>query len=158
MRLGKLTYFTGLLTMLLVSGPLSATAYAQAGSVGGAIGKHDKSASGDSSSESSGPHSRKSKSHRSSANLDNDTPVGKKSRPCTRIAGNWRWVLGTTTTIKANGSATNAGTNTATWTCSNGQYVLVWSNGFIDRATLSDDGNIMSIINNIGFQFSSTRF
>jgi len=32
------------------------------------------------------------------------------------------------------------------------------SNGFTDHITLSADGNTMNVVNNIGFQFSPTRF
>ena len=124
----------------------------QPGSAGGSIGKHGKSASG---GEDEKP-AAKPKPRRPSAG--GEAPR-KKTAGCGRIAGTWHWVWGTTTIIKADGTASNNnGAYTATWTCKGNQYVFVWSNGFRDTATPSGDGSSMDIVNNIGFSFSSTRF
>jgi len=124
----------------------------QPGSAGGSIGKHGKSASG---GEEEKP-AAKPKPRRASA--EGEAPR-RKAAGCGRIAGTWHWVWGTTTIIKADGTASNNnGAYTSSWTCKGNTYTFIWSNGFRDTATLSDDGGSMSIVNNIGFSFGATRF
>jgi hypothetical protein len=132
--------------VIFVIGMLSAAAVAfaqmQPGSTGGNVGKQDKSVSGGNASEDS------SSPHHSVA----------KGSSCGRIAGTWKWVLGTATVISSNGSANNSAGPTATWTCDGGQYVFVWSNGYTDHISLSTDGNRIDAVNNVGVRFSPTRF
>jgi hypothetical protein len=153
--------YSGILLVLSLSALASgSSALAQAGSIGGSIGRHDKSLSGDNAPPESTRSTKKQRSHRSVAKpsdeASDNTHINKRSC-CTKIAGAWQWVFGTTTAVKADGSASNSG-NTATWSCKDGKYVFVWSNGWVDRASLSADGSRMDIINNIGFQFSVTRY
>jgi hypothetical protein len=126
----------------------AAVAQGQPGSTGGTIGKRDKSISGSATPDERSPSTREHKPHHSAA----------KSSSCGRIVGRWKWHFDTKTVISSNGSARNSGGYTATWTCNEGQYVFVWSNGATDHILLSTDGNHLDAVNNIGASFSGTRF
>jgi hypothetical protein len=104
---------------------------AQAGSTGGTIGKTDKSASG--STGEPRVIRREPRRSRQSA----------PASPCGKVPGVWSWFNGSVVTIAAGGSA-SGGALTARWTCASGKVVMHWSHGYVDRLTLSADGNNLS--------------
>jgi hypothetical protein len=124
-----------------------AVAQVQPGSTGETVGKQDKSISGGNTPEESRPSTRKQEPH----------PSVAKGSSCARIAGTWKWSIGTTV-ISSNGSARHSDGATGPWTCSESQMVIVWSNGYTDHLTLSSDGNQLDAVNNLGIHFSPTRF
>jgi hypothetical protein len=100
------------------------SAFAQAGSTGGTLGKTDKSASG--GEEGRSQTERKRVTTRSE-------PRNATERSCSTIVGTWRWFTafqnGDVVIFKADGSGLNASKNNepGKWTCSGGEYVLTWS-------------------------------
>ena len=99
-------------------------ALAQAGSIGGTIGKQDKSLSG--SEEADRP--RTPPRPKLPAAKARETPSGHS---CRSIAGTWSsWASGqfgpNDTRFNANGTITHP-TSKGTWTCENGQYMHVWA-------------------------------
>jgi len=123
-------------------------AMAQAGSTGGTVGKQDKSVSG-----SEEPAKPKTRSHK----LASAPAEGKsQSSGCGKAVGAYKWALGTTTVIKANGTTTNSSGNQGSWTCANGQVTIIWtSGGFVDRLTPTPSG--FSVVDNIAGQFDAVR-
>jgi hypothetical protein len=101
-------------------------ALGQAGSIGGTVGKTDKSASG--GEDRTGRSTLTKPGH------------NVKGSPCAKAVGVWAWFDGGTAIIKSDGTATG-GTVTANWSCINGQVVITWSNGYNDRLSISADGN-----------------
>jgi hypothetical protein len=124
----------------------ASSAFAQAGSIGGTIGKQDKSVSGGNAPEDSRPSTGKQK------------PPGSVARnsSCGRVVGTWRWANEATVVVKPSGSLSQSDFS-GKRTCKEGRYVFVWSTGYTDRASLSTDGNHMEAVNNLGIHFSPTR-
>jgi hypothetical protein len=123
-------------------------AMAQAGSMGGTVGKQDKSVSGGEE-----PAETKSQTHRSAS-----VPAEgrSKSSGCGNVVGAYKWALGTTTVFKANGTTANSSGNQGNWTCANGQVTIIWnSGGFIDHLTPTPSG--YSVVDNIAGQFDAPR-
>ena len=145
-----------LIAIALASGFLvsfsSGTALAQAGSTGGAIGKQDKSVSGGSPAVEPTRAPKEPRRHRST----NDTPAKTKGASCGRIAGTWQWWTGGETVFRMDGTAKHTSGLTATWTCSDGNYVVSWSTG-IDKLKISPDGKRLDGSNNFGFHASGIR-
>ncbi len=110
---------------------LPAEAFAQAGSVGGVVGKTGKSQSG---SEEQPPVRREPASGRQAR-----PPRAVAAAPCSKISGSWSWFNGVTVVIRPGGTATD-GRHSATWSCSNDAVVMRWSHGYTDRLRLSRDG------------------
>ncbi|MDE2379277.1 hypothetical protein [Bradyrhizobium sp.] len=106
-------------------------ALAQAGSVGGVVGKTGKSQSGSDEAPSAAPDSRTRREPRPAR--------AAPTSSCGKMPGNWAWFNGVTAVISADGTA-KAGAHTATWTCSNDSVVMHWSHGYTDRLRLSQDG------------------
>jgi hypothetical protein len=137
--------------LIICAGVLLASAAAiaqvQPGSIGGTIGKQDKSASGGNTPEGYRPSTREQK------------PRHDKSASCGRIAGTWKWG-GYTVVIRQDGSAQHSlASMNGTWTCKGRQYVFIWANKFINHVTLSTDGNSVEGVNDaLGGTFSGTRF
>jgi hypothetical protein len=124
----------GLLTVMLGSVGAASQLFAQAGSIGGTIGKTDKSQSGADEAPSIRPESRTRKPTRQA-----DTPHNVAPSSCSKMPGTWAWFTGVTAVIRANGTAT-AGPYSATWTCANDSVVMHWNHGYTDRLRLSRDG------------------
>jgi hypothetical protein len=141
----------------VILAPAAAVAQVQPGGTGGTVGKHDKSISGGAAPDEPGHSAREHKPHRPVAKPSDKAIRETRGSACGSIAGTWKWALGQTSVIKSNGSATNSNGATATWTCKEGQYIFVWSNGFTDHASRSTDRNHMDVVNNIGFKFSVAR-
>src|ERR1019366_4958793 len=86
------------------------SALAQAGSIGGTIGKQDKSISGGEEADRprAAPHPKRP------AAKAQETSSGHS---CGRIVGTWSWYLGVTETVfNQNGTVRNSGGNTGKWT------------------------------------------
>jgi hypothetical protein len=110
-------------------------AFAQAGSTGGTIGKTDKSISG---SEETPVSRRNAPPAKPAPAFSSSRPTGA-ANSCTAIVGTWQWFNGEEAVFKMDGAAHTA-TNTGTWTCSGGSYVVSWSvGGWIDRLRISTD-------------------
>jgi hypothetical protein len=123
-------------------------ALAQAGSTGGTIGKQGKSASGD----------EEAKKPRASGGIGTSAGKSRRTadRPCDKIVGKWRWVYGTEAIFDQNGTGRHFG-STANWTCTDGVVIATWNSGWVDRITISADGNSLSIVNNAGITFAASR-
>jgi hypothetical protein len=126
----------------------NAPAVAQAGSMGGTVGKQDKSASGGEE-----PAAPKSRSHKLAS-----PPTAEKSKSsgCGNIVGTYKWILGTTTVIKADGTTAHSTGPQGTWTCASGQVTIVWNNGYIDHLTPTPTG-VSVLTTNTGIQFDAPR-
>jgi hypothetical protein len=128
---------------------LPAEAFAQAGSTGGTLGESDKSVAGerDIDSEQKSPRANRA-AHRPTAE--------RSSSSCQRVVGTWDWFIGPTVTFKDDGTGGNS-LFTFTWTCSGGNYVLVWSHGYTDRVKLSADGKSLDGKNQNGTHIFASR-
>ncbi|MGA8612432.1 MAG: hypothetical protein WB760_12045 [Xanthobacteraceae bacterium] len=122
-------------------------AMAQAGSTGGTVGKQDKSVSG-----SEEPAKAKSQPHKLASRSAADK---SKSSGCGNVVGTYKWLLGTTTVIKADGTTTVSSGPQGKWTCASGQVTIVWNNGATDHLTPTPGG--FSAVNNFGIQFDAVR-
>jgi hypothetical protein len=100
------------------------SALAQAGSIGGTVGKQDKSISGGEEADRprSTPHMKRPAAKAQEKPSDHS---------CRSIVGTWSsWASGqfgpNDTQFKADGTITHP-TSKGTWSCENGQYVHVWA-------------------------------
>jgi hypothetical protein len=118
---------------------MTSSAVAQAGSIGGTLGKTDKSASGgDEQIDSSVAHRRRPPA-RHSAMTERST-VGS----CQGIVGTWKWPLGHDWVFDQNGSTHSTRGYTGNWRCDGGAVVINWSSGEIDHLTIAQDGHSFS--------------
>jgi hypothetical protein len=127
-------------------------ALAQAGSTGGTIGKQDKSVSGSSPVGESTATPKKPRSRSS----PNDAPATADGNSCGRISGTWQWWNGGETVFRMDGTANHTSGLSATWTCSDGNYVVSWSTG-VDKLRISPDGKRLDGSNNLGQHASGIR-
>jgi hypothetical protein len=132
--------------------PTLALAQLQPGSTGGTIGKRDKSETGDSPAVEPIRAQNKPRPHRSA----NDAPTKTKGASCGRITGTWRWWTGGDTVFRIDGTAKNTNGFTATWTCSDGNYLVSWPTG-MDNLRISSDGTRLDGSNNFGLHASGIR-
>ncbi len=79
----------------------------------------------------------------------------------TALVGEWNWgVGGGIVEIRLDGTGRDARGNTMRWTVrdpASRSYELRWSHGYTDTATLSADGNSLTVVNNQGTRFTATR-
>ena len=133
------------------------SALAEAGSIGGHIGKRDKSISG-----SEGADAPPTAVHpKPPAAKAQQTPSG---RSCGRIVGRWSWYLGVSESIfHKDGTAVHPASGaTGKWTCAGDTVNAIWSyEGTVrtDRITLSPDGNSIFVVSpwGGGIKFTGTR-
>jgi hypothetical protein len=135
----------------------ASSALAQAGSVGGTIGKQNKSISG--GEEADRP--RAAPVPKRAAAKVQETP---SARSCNRIVGTWSWYPSVNESIfHKDGTALHpASGTTGKWSCAGNTVNVVWSNGGTagtDRMTLSQDGNSISVVSPYGggIKFTGTR-
>jgi hypothetical protein len=141
------------LLMLGIAAPIccfaqvSSPAMAQSGSTGGTAVKQDKSASGGQE-----PAEPKSRPHKSAS-----APAETKSTSsgCGNVVGAYKWLFGTITVIKADGTTTQSTGPQGKWTCDHRQVTIVWNNGYIDRLLPTLSG--FSIVNSDGIHFDAVR-
>ena len=150
--------FIGIVTLatsLLVCAEAS-SALAQAGSVGGTIGKRDKSISG---GEEDRPRAAQLPK-RPAAKMQE----AQSGRSCDRIVGTWSWYLGLTDSVfHKDGTALHPASGTpGKWSCAGNSVNVVWGSGSearTDRMTLSADGNNIFVVSpwGGGVKFTGTR-
>jgi len=129
---------------------------AQAGSIGGTIGKQDKSISGGEEADRprAAPHSKRR------ATNSQETSSGPA---CGRIVGTWKWGGGlglTEMVFNQNGTVRQSLTGSAgRWSCAGTIVKTVFANGSTDRIAISKDGNSASVITTWGggHSFKVTR-
>lgn len=163
---GGMTRCASIGIALLALTPLAcanvSSALAQAGSIGGTIGKQDKSISGDQSpSEPNTPP--KSGVRRLPAQRDTTERVGRSKRgarrntaqpgsegpSCGHIAGTWSWPNGSTMAFGKDGSAGTAGQPpSGTWRCSGSKIIAVFNNGGRDQYVVAPDGESLTFTTN----------
>jgi len=130
-------------------------AFGQAGSIGGTIGKQDKSISGGGDTD------------RPRAAPQPKPPAAKGQEPehsCGKIVGRWSWYLGVSESVfyKSGSAAHPASGSTGKWTCAGDTVSVVWSyQGTVrtDRITVSQDGNSIFVDSpwGGGIKFTGTR-
>jgi hypothetical protein len=129
------------------------TAAAQAGSVGGTIGKQDKSISGNERA----PHP--ARSQRQGRNKPSPASGRSSQASCRSIAGTWAsWASGIygkkDTKINADGTLEHR-TSKGTWSCTAGEYIHVWDSfGVRGPYTLSPDSKRLIKIKDGSVSFS----
>jgi hypothetical protein len=130
---------------------------AQAGSIGGTVGKQDKSISGDEEADRprAAPHLKRPASR---------APEASSGHSCRKIVGTWSWYLGVSDSAFYNDGTARHSTSGATgkWTCAGGTVNVVWSyEGTVrtDRITLSQDGNSIFVVSpwGGGIKFTGKR-
>jgi hypothetical protein len=132
-------------------------AFAQAGSIGGSVGKQDKTISGSEEADRprAAPHPNPpaAKPHESAS-----------GRSCSRIVGRWSWYLGVSDSVfHRDGSALHPASGTpGKWTCTGDTVSVVWGTGGssrTDRITLLPDGNSIFVDSpwGGGIKFTGTR-
>lgn len=134
---------------------------AQAGSIGGSIGKQGKSATGSDDSRAPAattpaPKKRKATAARSNDDGNDEQPQRSKrgGGNCGRVAGNWTsngwWnaLYGRgDVVLRADGSARHNSGIVGTWTCGGGHFVMDWKNWAHAEGSMSDDGNTITFDN-----------
>ncbi len=143
----------GLLALLscgLANPPL---ALAEAGSIGGHLGKQDKSISG-----SQGADTPRTAAH------PKPTAANSSGHSCSRIVGRWSWYLGLSDSIfRKDGTAVHSTSGaTGKWTCAGNAVDVTWSyDGTVrtDHITLLPDGNSIFVVSpwGGGIKFTGTR-
>ena len=120
------------------------SALAQAGSIGGTIGKQDKSISGGEEADRprAAPHPKRP------AAKAQETSSGHS---CSRIVGTWSWYLGVSESVfHKDGTARHSSSGvTGKWTCVGNTVSVTWSyDGTVrtDHITVSQDGNSISVV------------
>ena len=132
-------------------------AFAQAGSIGGSVGKQDKTISGSEEADRprAAPHPNPSgtKPHESAS-----------PHSCNRIVGRCSWYLGVSDSVfHRDGSALHPASGTpGKWTCAGDTVSVVWGTGGAsrtDRITLLPDGNSIFVDSpwGGGIKFTGTR-
>lgn len=125
---------------------------AQAGSIGGSIGKVDKSISG--GDEVVRPRVAPQPKRPTAK------PRESSGQSCGRIVGTWRWYLGMTQTVfNQNGTLRNTDGNTGRWACAGADVRAEWASGDTEHYTISSDGNSMLVVSTWrgGTSFTATR-
>jgi hypothetical protein len=127
---------------MLWSFAASATAFAQAGSTGGTIGKQDKSISGGKDAADSQRAVPMRKPPLPARQPAATAPAGG---PCNRIVGTWLWYNGVSVTVHSNSNTTTQSDgHSATVVCAGGTYSFTWLGIHTVRETLSSDGKRLS--------------
>ena len=135
----------------------ASSALAQAGSIGGTIGKQDKSISGGEAVDAP----RVAPLPKRSAAKTQETASG---RSCNRIVGTWSWYLGVSDSVfRKDGTALHPASGTpGKWSCAGDTVNVLWGSGRearTDRMTLSQDGNSIFVVSpwGGGIKFTGTR-
>lgn len=114
---------------------------AQAGSIGGSIGKQGKSISG--GEESSAPKQGTPSPARRAPSQDRSTSRDQAKPGCPSIAGTWSWTGGlfgkNDTVFNQDGTARHRSGIVGTWTCRGGDIYLHWKNWWNGTLHLSAD-------------------
>ncbi len=95
--------------------------------------------------------------------LAGQTKARELNEACSALVGEWDWVFDVFVVVSADGNlqAKALISNTGTWECTDPlqrKFTLHWVvGGWVDTVTLSEDGNHIKGINNIGFGFEAWR-
>jgi hypothetical protein len=125
------------------------------GSMGGSVGKQDKSISGSDESSRPAPAATSKKS----AKPKEPVQTASKSS-CQKIVGTWKWHLGLQAmTFSADGQVRSSLGVTGTWTCSPAGLRASYSNAVNEQYTVSPDGDLMFVKTSWGggISFTATR-
>jgi hypothetical protein len=148
---GRLLGFALLLGLFVLGQHESA--FAQAGSTGGTIGKQDKSISSGEELQAPVPRRPRSKPPNSTA-----TKQSEDGRGCGRIVGAWKWSNNVDVVVKPDGTADATDGGHAILTCDSGMYVFKWSGvGNMSRLTLAADGKRMSGMGSFGSESAARK-
>jgi hypothetical protein len=123
------------------------SAFAQAGTTGGTIGKQEKSISGGDDAPAPRRAEPAGKPPRSASHSVATAPTGG---PCSRIIGTWLWYNGVSVTVNSNNTTTQSDGNTASVVCAEGVYSFTWFGVAKSQMTLSPDGKRLSGTSLIG--------
>jgi hypothetical protein len=88
------------------------------------------------------------------------TSQSATSAACNAVQGDWSWFTGYVVSLKANHTILYGDRPAGTWECINSSRNsarLKWSSGFIDSISVSNDGEKISGVNNIGVKVSGNR-
>jgi hypothetical protein len=146
-RLGGRLLGVALLSRFFALGQ-AGSAFAQAGSTGGIIGKQDKSISsgGDTTEPQHALHTRKA-----SRSASPSVAAAPNGGPCSRIVGTWLWYNGVSVTVHPNSNkTTQSDGHTASVVCAEGVYSFTWFGVAKTAMTLSSDGRKLSGTSLIG--------
>jgi hypothetical protein len=133
------------------------SALAQAGSIGGSIGKQEKSISGGEEADRprAAPHPKPPAAKAQETSSDHS---------CGRIVGRWSWYRGNESVFRKDGSARHSPSGaTGKWTCAGDTVSVVWSyrgtRRATNRITVSQDGNSIFVVSSWGpsIKFTGTR-
>lgn len=133
--------------ILLAACTTMPSSFAQGGSTGGTIGKHEKSASGGEGEQAPSRRVSSSKRRQRASSPSFDGESTRQQKGCGSFFGTWTsgggaWLYGPNdTVIRANGTARHTSGIVGVWTCNSGEIVLEWKNWTTDRLKLSADGN-----------------
>ena len=146
------------MVLLALSGSANlSAAFAQAGSIGGTVGKQDKTISGSEEADRwrPAPHPKPQ------AAKPQESASGHS---CNRIVGRWSWYLGVSDSVfHKDGSALHPASGTpGKWICAGDTVSVVWGTGGAsrtDRITLLPDGNSIFVDSpwGGGIKFTGTR-
>jgi hypothetical protein len=129
------------------------TAFAQAGSTGGSIGKQDKSISGG------------EEENKPSAAIHSKQPAGSvkntpSDHPCSAVVGTWSWYLGVTEmTFSEGGTWRSSSGITGPWNCIGPRTAVAISEGSKSQYVIAQDGKTMFVTSTWGggITFTATR-
>jgi hypothetical protein len=133
------------------------------GSAGGSIGKRGKSAAGEEAApvRRAAPRQEKRRAKRTPERAPRAAATGEAAarpvaRGCERAIGSWLWFNSGTVVLKPGGAMSAGGPITGTWRCE-GEVVVITGPFWVDRLTLSADGNSMSGTSALGLAVSGKR-
>ena len=137
--------------LILLAG--ASLAFGQAGSIGGVVGKTDKSISGGAEQDAIRQASHSKPEH----SVARQVPT---SGPCDAIVGTWLWHRGLSTmTFTKDGALRNSFGATSNWTCAGRRSARSGSGGSHEEYKISADGNSMHVDSTWGggVTFTATR-
>ncbi|MBI4275517.1 MAG: hypothetical protein HY659_12550 [Rhizobiales bacterium] len=142
------TGITVLVTGLAFANPTNSFVLAQAGSIGGTIGKQGKSVSG---GDESSPPTQAAPTPAPPASGSQRSASREPARSgCRSIAGTWNWSGGlfgrNDTVFSSDGTAKHRSGFTGTWNCQGGGIYLHWKNWWQGSLQLSPDGRRLTDI------------
>ena len=123
---------TAMLSAVVICSP-TVSAFAQAGSTGGSVGKTNKSVSGGGTQNNNAP----SRTKRPSA--------GEIGNACSHLPGTWSWYVGTSN-FSADHTVSHSWGNHGTWSCTGTGATINWADGALDRLTLDSTGSSGSVL------------
>jgi len=133
--------------VMLAAAP--APTLAQSGSMGGSIGKHEKTITG------TEPAARPERHHKRAAPKSSEAPT--TTRSCGNVTGNWSWFNGGSTAITKDGKTLHTTGEHGVWHCSGSTLVINWDAGWVDRLQLNASGSELSGNNQFGVAVSGVR-